>query len=275
MVCPYCSALNVAEEHRCGRCGRKLADERNTRRPALIPVQQTATAPVLDDDSVEAPPAAGPQLVTDLPRNDEQGGDFRYQASLFGPQEVSKVAPPAARRTTAPSAAPRTRPAVSQQSLNFDLDVGHRLPGRMESAVYSNAPVARTQDRAVAATLDTVLVVMAVALFAGTVHLAGHALVLTEQTLPVYGIAALLIALFYRVIFCIGNTDTAGVQWAGLRLLNFDGRRPTRRQRWNRLAAGLVSLISTGIGVLWALFDEKQLTWHDYISKTFPSPRSF
>jgi hypothetical protein len=34
-----------------------------------------------------------------------------------------------------------------------------------------------------------------------------------------------------------------------------------------------VSFIAAGIGLLWALVDEERLTWHDYMSKTFPTPR--
>jgi uncharacterized RDD family membrane protein YckC len=83
-----------------------------------------------------------------------------------------------------------------------------------------------------------------------------------------------MIALFYRALFCIGNQDTLGVQWAGLRILNFDGRLPTRRERVWRTVGAFVSVIATGIGFAWALCDEERLTWHDHISKTFPSPRS-
>jgi uncharacterized RDD family membrane protein YckC len=86
-------------------------------------------------------------------------------------------------------------------------------------------------------------------------------------------VAALLIVGFYRIVCCIGNMDTPGLQWSGLALLNFDGFRPTRKARFYRLGGGIVSGLSAGIGLLWSLLDEERLTWHDYMSGTFPTRR--
>jgi hypothetical protein len=55
-------------------------------------------------------------------------------------------------------------------------------------------------------------------------------------------------------------------------LVNFDGQKPTQRQRFQRLASGFLSLFAAGLGLLWALVDEETLTWHDHISRTFPTP---
>jgi uncharacterized RDD family membrane protein YckC len=60
-----------------------------------------------------------------------------------------------------------------------------------------------------------------------------------------------------------------------LRLLNFDGRPPTREQRMLRLGASFLSVLSAGLGLLWALVDEESLTWHDHISQTFPTPYGY
>jgi hypothetical protein len=38
-----------------------------------------------------------------------------------------------------------------------------------------------------------------------------------------------------------------------------------------RQLAGLLSVVSAGLGLVWALVDEENLTWHDHISKTFPT----
>jgi hypothetical protein len=53
--------------------------------------------------------------------------------------------------------------------------------------------------------------------------------------------------------------------------VDFDGREPDRDRRGMRQVAGLLSLISAGLGLVWALVDEEKLTWHDHISKTFPT----
>jgi hypothetical protein len=36
------------------------------------------------------------------------------------------------------------------------------------------------------------------------------------------------------------------------------------------MAALLLSVLPIGLGVLWALFDEQHLCWHDRLSKTYP-----
>ena len=51
-----------------------------------------------------------------------------------------------------------------------------------------------------------------------------------------------------------------------------DGRNPNREQRVYRMAAGCLSVMAAGLGLMWALVDEESLTWHDHISKTFPTP---
>ena len=158
----------------------------------------------------------------------------------------------------------------AQQPLDFNA---RTLPTSVEAAVYCNAPVAIAIHRAVAAALDVSLVLIGIGVFLGTLHFVGQEIVLTKQTLPAYGAVAVIISLFYRILFCIADADTLGMHWSGLRLLNFDGRRPTRRERLCRTAGACVSVIGVGIGFAWALFDEERLTWHDYISKTFPSPR--
>lgn len=124
-----------------------------------------------------------------------------------------------------------------------------------------------------AAAVDSVLALAALAVFAGIFYFAGADVVLTKQTVPFYAAAAFLIVLFYRALFCIANQDTPGVRWTGLQILDFDGRVPTRRQRWHRLLGGVVGSIAAGIGLIWAIFDEERLTWHDHMSKTFPTPR--
>ena len=39
-----------------------------------------------------------------------------------------------------------------------------------------------------------------------------------------------------------------------------------------RVAWGVFSVLPLGLGLLWALVDQERLTWHDLLSKTFPSP---
>jgi uncharacterized RDD family membrane protein YckC len=276
LICAYCRAANDDENHRCSRCGRRLGDDAPARRPDLFPVQHSAAAPAIEPAAlpVNAPSPAGPQLVTELPKVSERR-DSVVQASLFGPEEVVKTVPPPPRRQAPATPRPK-RDRASQQALDFNAaqsDGSRTLPTSIEAAVFCNAPVAIATHRAAAGALDTAIVLIAIGVFLGTIHVAGHEIVLSKQMTPIYAAVAVLIALFYRVLFCIAEADTFGTHWSGLRLLNFDGRRPTRRQRLCRTAATCVSVISLGIGFAWAICDEERLSWHDYMSKTFPSPR--
>lgn len=278
MVCQYCRANNDDENHRCSRCGRRMEDRSSSRRPEMFPVQNGAVAPVFDQslrqtNDVATP--ARPQLVTELAKKADRQ-DYSVQGSLFGPQAVGTIAQPTPRRSSPPPAPRVRRDRSAQQKLEFERafpEGARTLPTSVEAAVYCNAPVAMPTHRAIAAALDGAIIVAAIGVFVATFYFAGLEIVFTKETWPVYAGVAVLISLFYRILFCIGNTDTIGAQWAGLRLLNFDGRRPSRKQRFYRTAGTCVSIISSGIGFAWALVDEERLTWHDYISKTFPSPR--
>jgi len=124
-----------------------------------------------------------------------------------------------------------------------------------------------------AAAADLGIGLVGVGLYVGTFRMMGEQLVWTPQMMLSCLAAALVISLFYRVLYCLGNGDTPGTRWAGLRLLDFDGRIPSRQQRFQRLAGGCVGVVAAGLGLLWALFDEERLTWHDHMSQTFPTFR--
>jgi uncharacterized RDD family membrane protein YckC len=157
-----------------------------------------------------------------------------------------------------------------QQALDFT----HVMRAKQaDGVIYCDAPVAVPAHRAMAAAVDASIVVLALTLFFGIVfRVAGGISVLNIKTAPIFFGMAAAVVLFYRMLWCLANGDSAGQRWAHLRLVNFDGQRPTRTQRFYRLASGLLSLMAAGIGLLWSLVDEETLTWHDHISKTFPTP---
>jgi uncharacterized RDD family membrane protein YckC len=79
-----------------------------------------------------------------------------------------------------------------------------------------------------------------------------------------------LIALFYLTVFFTLASVTPGMKYANLEIRTFSGEKPTRAQRCGRLAALLVSLLPVGLGVMWSLFDDQHLCWHDRLSGTYP-----
>ncbi len=177
------------------------------------------------------------------------------------------------RRATPRNAPPRPRRASdSQQALEFHEGPGQPAPFTPMEGIYCDAPVALPAHRMIAAALDTSVVLLGLGVFIGIFFLAGGEMVLNRQTTPFLVGVAVVIGMFYRFLWCLANGDTPGMRFAGLRLVDFDGRRPDREQRGVRQVAGILSVLSAGLGLVWALVDEESLTWHDHISKTFPTP---
>ena len=287
--CHYCSAANEDDEHRCHRCGRRLdAAPQRSRADSYV---QTNLALATDswpaEGEVRRPAAvrqAGPQAVPAPQGRRPSQGEPRVQGSLFGPQAVQpepivydvQIGAPTPTITPRASAAagPRLERPV-QHRLDFAAPLpqpSRRLETPVEPAIYCTAPVAIIESRLYACFFDFAVPQIGLGFFLLTIGV-----LLPEAKLASYAPAHLLLptallGIFYRLLFCLGDRDTLGVQWAGLRILHFDGRRPTRRERFSRLASGCLSAIACGLGLFWALFDEEHLTWHDRISCTFPTP---
>ncbi len=93
-----------------------------------------------------------------------------------------------------------------------------------------------------------------------------------KRTLPLLASVALAVCAVYRLLWIAAGRDSAGMRAARLRLVDFYGRTPGRRLRYLRLFGSLISVLAAGLGVIWSLFDEDGLTWHDHISGAFPTP---
>jgi uncharacterized RDD family membrane protein YckC len=175
------------------------------------------------------------------------------------------------RRNAARSAARvQRRPGDQQQPLDLQERQG-QIRSRPEEALYCDARVALPAQRAVAAGLDGFVVLVGSALFLGIAFFAGVDFGTLGNLLLLPAAMTAVVAVLYRGLWCLVNRDTPGMRFAGLRLVDFDGRSPRRDRRIVRQFAGLLSLLSAGVGLVWALVDEERLTWHDHISKTFPT----
>ena len=272
MECRYCQAWNEADEHRCCHCGRRLRPAAARPAPDTYPIN-TSPAPALSE--LYEPLAETSIRVAERP----QPEGIVYQRSLF--REVPQVIPlpkPVSNqdsRVSVPKAvrAPRSRRvSENQQSLKFIPPNPRASKTAAEPVIYCDAPVALPVHRIMATALDWSMIVAALGAFLLTFHLFGGDVVLNKHTIPLFGGITLVLGLFYHFLFCISGGDTAGMHWAQLRLLNFDGQLPDREQRAYRLLGTCVSLLAAGLGLVWALVDEESLTWHDHMSKTFPSP---
>jgi uncharacterized RDD family membrane protein YckC len=83
-------------------------------------------------------------------------------------------------------------------------------------------------------------------------------------------VAGLLLTGFaYNAVFFMLAGITPGMRYAGIALCTFDDNIPTRLQLRRRLAAMALSLLPVGLGMVWSVFDEDHLSWHDRISGTY------
>ena len=275
MQCVHCKAWNEADERRCVRCGRRLHASAPRPAPEIYPLSGAAVP------ELEALP--GGRQTLPHPTPPQTRPDF--QPSLFrDPAQGPKVVPiptltprprTAERKTPRSYAAarPPRRAGDSQQSLDFLRAGNHAqaLATEVEAVIYCDAPVALPVHRLMAAVADGAMIAIAVSLFLMIFFLSGGQIAFTKQTLLLAAGIVGCVTFTYRLLWCLGNGDSPGMHFAGLRLVNFDGKAPDRDQRLLRLGASLLSIASVGLGLLWALVDEEHLTWHDHISKTFPS----
>jgi uncharacterized RDD family membrane protein YckC len=286
MQCVHCQAWNEEDERRCSRCGRR--QNASTVRPSfdIGPLMQAA-APALEslqggralheESARHAAPVPPPGVYQPWLFRDPSQGPKVVPIPTLTPRpqpgvrkhRVTNNARPQDLRGNAAS----RRAADSQQSLDFHANVAESSLGtEVEAVIYCDAPVALPVHRLMAVAADASLIAIALGIFLSIFCVAGGRPVFTKSSLVLsVGIIAAVVFL-YRMLWCLGGGDTPGMRFAGLRLVDFDGRRPQREQRTIRLAASMLSIVSAGLGLVWALVDEESLTWHDHISKTFPTP---
>jgi uncharacterized RDD family membrane protein YckC len=231
---------------------------------AFAPVRQTT-------ESAGAPVPPAPQR-NQVPR----------QTRLFAESDGGKVLQfPSALKPAGPK--PRTRRQASQASdsqafLDFLPPAPHvprTLKTSVEAVIYCDAPVATPTHRAAAFAVDFAIVMVAIGAFLLTFNLCGGEFgKLNIYVESGFAGAFACIALFYGLLGVLTGAESAGARSAGLRFINFDGSPIDRRERAIRFGCACLSFFSAGLGVLWSLADEESLTWHDHMSKTFPTIRT-
>ena len=302
MNCRYCQSWNAEDEHRCSRCGRrlKIAEVSSTfpasrSAPALALEHRPAVVVEVDEPAPSAPartPVAQRLMFEEL--RDSNVIPFEsFAAHRINPVAASTLAPPGS-ATPIPMArletqvpiepAPvrsraRSRPGITEQNdLQGGLDFlvpapqGPRtLKTQVEAVIYCDADVATPKHRAIAAAIDGGMIFVAFGLFLFAFHCMGGMFRLNRQTIPFFVCVFGTLATFYGMLWIWAGRDTVGMRCTGLRLIDFDGFPANRRCRLVRSIGTWLSFCAGGIGVLWALADEEKLTWHDHMSKTFPT----
>jgi uncharacterized RDD family membrane protein YckC len=263
-------------EHRCRRCGRRPEDTLE----AEIAIHRTDGALAAQVRMAPAEVASPPQPPRNYAGAVQRRLVFQDQASnvisfdAYAPPRVERRRESKVEKGARPAARRAPRVSENQGSLDFlpALTAKPRtLSTTVEAVIYCEAPVATRLHRAVAASLDWSMVLIAWGLFLLVFKLAGGSFVLSRPNLFVFAASLGLMAFTYGLVWAIAGSETAGMHWARLRLITFDGFPPEPRQRLLRFGGSCLSLC-TVLGLLWSLGDEESLTWQDHISRTFPTP---
>jgi uncharacterized RDD family membrane protein YckC len=310
MICTYCDSANSESEHRCRRCGRRLLGSAVSAPPGYQPqtIGATALATSASDASAgtitETRAMQGsstPKAADRLPRSgqsllfsEESSSrvipfDAQQRESLLKSARAEKRNQDSVLRETSELASPRRPPVKTtgrkpasgdprgeQSTLDFvpnPPQAARTLKTTVEAVIYCDATVAPPINRAIAAMLDGSLIFLGLGCFLVIFEAFGGPFPWTRQNIAICAGAVALIAMFYQFVWALCGRETAGMRWTGLRVINFNGFPPDGKSRALRLIGCWLSYCSGMIGIFWALVDEESLTWHDHMSKTFPTAR--
>lgn len=288
MNCPHCNVSIYEDEHRCSNCGRRLGHSPGPllggRSGAAV---RSAAAYKLDTVvATYAEPAPGlriessnPSAIQSLPRHLGP-----MQSLLFASREAQKVmsidgaADIAEPRRRARKPAPKSSFLPYQGVLEFvpaNVPVPRTLPTSVEAVIYCDYPVATRMHRVLAGLLDLALVIGCMMMFLGVLFLSCEELpwaTLDLTSIVAIGVATGLLGFLYEAYWIVAGVPSPGMEWAGLRLVHFDGHEPSASDNGKRILGGIISVLAAFIGLAWAFVDEECLTWQDHISRTFPTP---
>ncbi len=294
MRCKYCGFGNGEDDHRCLRCGRRLAgiviaapsDYVGAAALALRPDPEERSEKAYHAERAEPaaqpalfrPPVSAPKVI---PFEEVQRQATGRLGIAEPPSPVAPVAAPP--RPGAPRQAVKKTPGPdTQTSLDFIMAPpakARTLKTSVEAHVYCDQTVATTMHRFVAGAIDTALILLGFGLFVIVCQAVGGNFGQGKMFWISLALGFAIVSLFYGLIWAIAGRETAGMRMTDLQLITFDGFPVDGPGRALRLVATWLSFCSCGMGLVWALADEESLTWQDHISKTFPTirevPRNF
>jgi len=282
MTCQHCQTWVLDEDHRCRRCGRRVRSLPSRISPNTYPIAATATAPAYDfepEPEPVGPPVlskTGQQALFTAPATETRVIPFESLTTQTERESIRARAADLSRPAPLKAAKvevrrPRARKNGSADQRRLEFLGQEEVLQAPQSSIICNAPVAPVALRVEAALLDTLYIALGCLFMAGLFKYVGGPFSLDKHTLPFLVLALLTVPLWYKLLWTCVNLDTPGTRAAGLRVVDFDGNPPSQLRRYQRFAGGLLSLTAACVGLIWSLVDEDSLTWHDYISNTFPT----
>jgi uncharacterized RDD family membrane protein YckC len=299
MHCDHCGFENGEDDHRCLRCGRRLVGVVVAAPPGYSGANALAPAFVMKDDTAEFPPVQNALVQNALVQNTLVQNTVQAPAqptlftNYFQPSPnvipfdrrerqsvpLSPVQLPVAAQTAQPRVSARKPPSPApdvQGMLDFipaSQGKGRKLKTDVDAQVFCDQPVATPTHRLVASAIDGVIILFGFGLLLALFEILGGSLGAGKVLWIGLAVVLALVSMLYGLIWAIAGRETAGMRFTDLRLITFDGFQVDPRSRALRFASTWLSFFSAGLGLLWAVADEENLTWHDHISKTFPTIR--
>ena len=222
-----------------------------------------ATEPVWEPSGTVVtmpPPVVSEPKVIEFPRSPEVIAEELAEPVIEAPRILEappeNVAPP---EFGGVSLAPIT---LEEHAVEVELELNHLR-------------VAARGLRIFAGLVDGLLVLTAAAMFAVIFVQMSDAVPHTRTALAMAVLVPAFFWAVYHYLFLVHGRGTPGMSLADLRLSTFDGGHATLEQRRSRALALLLSCVSVGFGFAWALLDPDGLCWHDKITRTYLTQRTY
>jgi uncharacterized RDD family membrane protein YckC len=200
------------------------------------------------------------------------------QLSIFEVEPEAISIDPVSAETMNPASAP-TWMSAEWSGMELDEHPVHAQNDDVQTEYYEEPVPTTVRDRAIyqaSLSLRVMSVVVDGSLVLGVLSAVTYEIVRLSHSLPGMRaaeigavIGLLLTSALYLVLFNAIGQGTPGMRYARIALSTFDGEIPSRRMRLNRLAALVLSVLPVGVGMLWSIFDEDHLSWHDRLSGTY------
>jgi uncharacterized RDD family membrane protein YckC len=280
MHCKHCGFSNGEDDHRCLRCGRRIAGVVIAAPPGYAGANALAPSLMLSEDTadfqavgIQTP--AQPTLFSNPARNIIPFDKRERQAVAKPPTSLAST--PQATSTQSPRLQVREPGTPDSQGI-LDFVPASPLKSRklktdVDAQVFCDQPVATPTHRLVASGIDGAIILFGFGILVSIFELMGGSFGAGKAQWIGLGAAFALVSMLYGLIWAIAGRETAGMHFTDLELITFDGFPLDARSRALRFAATWLSFCSGGLGLVWAMADEENLTWHDHISKTFPTIR--
>lgn len=201
------------------------------------------------------------------------------QLSIFeiDPDTIQTEAPapeaiaPATQEEAEPAnTVPHTVPWTTAEWAGIKLDAPAEPVARAVPSEAASRPELAPLNRRLMAGIVDGSIVLAVAGFLWLSLALGMSHTMALHAAELLGAGVLAAAgLMYHAFFSMLSMPTLGMRYARLSLCTLDECIPTPAQHRRRLAAMVLSMAPVGLGMVWSVFDEDHLSWHDRFSQTY------